>query len=211
MRWRWSACRCAASLRMTRDARDARYSLLRGYFHGADDDTADELEQERLLSVTLPDAARLHRRRRWATWRCTRWASAWCRCGVRRARRGRGGLAGSGRERHAGAVGPARCADIGRGQVAGHRLMSSCDAVLDTNVPATMSPSDYIRSHIRTVPDWPAPGVQFRDITPLLSNPRVFRVLIDQFVHRYFDTRARAPSPGWMRAASSSARCWLTN
>ena len=49
------------------------------------------------------------------------------------------------------------------------------------------TPADYIRSHIRTVPDWPAPGVQFRDITPLRSNPRVFRVLIDQFVHRYFD------------------------
>ena len=55
-----------------------------------------------------------------------------------------------------------------------------------------MTPSETIRSHIRTVPDWPAPGVQFRDITPLLSNPRVFRVLIDQFVHRYFDTRPSA-------------------
>jgi adenine phosphoribosyltransferase len=55
-----------------------------------------------------------------------------------------------------------------------------------------MDPREYIRSHIRTVPDWPAPGVQFRDITPLLSNPRVFRVLIDQFVHRYFDTRPQA-------------------
>ncbi len=53
----------------------------------------------------------------------------------------------------------------------------------------TASPADYIREHIRTVPDWPAPGVMFRDITPLLSNPRVFRVLIDQFVHRYFDVR----------------------
>ncbi|MCV2352720.1 adenine phosphoribosyltransferase [Paucibacter sp. B2R-40] len=55
-----------------------------------------------------------------------------------------------------------------------------------------LSPADYIRSHIRTVPDWPAPGVQFRDITPLLSNPRVFRVLIDQFVHRYFEQRPTA-------------------
>jgi adenine phosphoribosyltransferase len=55
-----------------------------------------------------------------------------------------------------------------------------------------MNPSDYIRAHIRTVPDWPAQGVQFRDITPLLSNPRVFRVLIDQFVHRYFDQRPSA-------------------
>ena len=50
----------------------------------------------------------------------------------------------------------------------------------------------YLRHHIRTVPDWPAPGVQFRDITPLLANPRVFRVLIDQFVHRYFDMRPSA-------------------
>jgi CPA2 family monovalent cation:H+ antiporter-2 len=44
-------------IRITRDARDARYALLRGYFHGADDDTVVELEQERLLSVTLPAAA----------------------------------------------------------------------------------------------------------------------------------------------------------
>jgi adenine phosphoribosyltransferase len=53
----------------------------------------------------------------------------------------------------------------------------------------SLTPTQYIREHIRTVPDWPAPGVQFRDITPLLANPRVFRVLIDQFVHRYFDAR----------------------
>ena len=52
--------------------------------------------------------------------------------------------------------------------------------------------AEYIQSHIRTVPDWPSPGVQFRDITPLLSNPRVFRVLIDEFVHRYFDVRPSA-------------------
>jgi adenine phosphoribosyltransferase len=54
------------------------------------------------------------------------------------------------------------------------------------------SASGYIKSHVRTVPDWPAPGVMFRDITPLLANPRVFRVLIDEFVHRYFDTRPAA-------------------
>ena len=52
-----------------------------------------------------------------------------------------------------------------------------------------IAPAAYIRSHIRTVPDWPSPGVQFRDITTLLANPRVFRVLMDQFVHRYFDHR----------------------
>jgi CPA2 family monovalent cation:H+ antiporter-2 len=44
-------------IRITRDARDKRYGLLRGYFHGADDDTVDELAQERLASVTLPAAS----------------------------------------------------------------------------------------------------------------------------------------------------------
>ena len=44
-------------IRITRDARDRRYGLLRGYFHGADDDTVDELEQARLSSVTLPTAS----------------------------------------------------------------------------------------------------------------------------------------------------------
>jgi CPA2 family monovalent cation:H+ antiporter-2 len=43
-------------IRITRDARDARYGLLRGYFHGADDDTVEELQQARLHSVTLPAA-----------------------------------------------------------------------------------------------------------------------------------------------------------
>ena len=57
---------------------------------------------------------------------------------------------------------------------------------------ASPSPVETIRAHIRTVPDWPAPGVQFRDITPLLSTPRVFRVLIDEFVHRYFDVKPDA-------------------
>ena len=55
-----------------------------------------------------------------------------------------------------------------------------------------MDPLELIKRTIRTVPDWPEPGVMFRDITPLLSSPRVFRVLIDQFVHRYFDTRPDA-------------------
>lgn len=41
-------------IRVVQDQRDARYNLLRGYFRGADDDTVNELEQERLSNVTLP-------------------------------------------------------------------------------------------------------------------------------------------------------------
>ena len=50
---------------------------------------------------------------------------------------------------------------------------------------------DYLRQNFRTVSDWPVPCVQFRDITPLLQNPKVFRVLIDAFVHRYMDSNLR--------------------
>jgi adenine phosphoribosyltransferase len=55
----------------------------------------------------------------------------------------------------------------------------------------TFNVNQYLRDHIRTVPDWPAPGVQFRDITPLLQDARVFRVLIDAFVHRYMEPSLR--------------------
>jgi adenine phosphoribosyltransferase len=54
-----------------------------------------------------------------------------------------------------------------------------------------LSINQYLRDHIRTVPDWPTPGVKFRDITPLLQNAKVFRVLIDAFVHRYMDPAMR--------------------
>jgi monovalent cation:H+ antiporter-2, CPA2 family len=41
-------------IRIVQDQRDARYNLLRGYFHGADDDSVDELHHERLTTLTLP-------------------------------------------------------------------------------------------------------------------------------------------------------------
>lgn len=41
-------------IRIVQDQRDARYNLLRGYFHGADDRSEQELEQERLSTITLP-------------------------------------------------------------------------------------------------------------------------------------------------------------
>jgi monovalent cation:H+ antiporter-2, CPA2 family len=40
-------------IRVVQDQRDARYNLLRGYFHGADDDASDEQDNIRLSSVTL--------------------------------------------------------------------------------------------------------------------------------------------------------------
>ena len=45
-------------IRVVQDQRDARYNLLRGYFRGADDDMVNELDEERLSTVTLPLASR---------------------------------------------------------------------------------------------------------------------------------------------------------
>ncbi|MDX1635129.1 MAG: adenine phosphoribosyltransferase [Marinobacter sp.] len=45
--------------------------------------------------------------------------------------------------------------------------------------------ANSIKNAIRTVPDWPKPGVQFRDITTVLQDRTAFRKLIDAFVHRY--------------------------
>src|SRR5256714_8689625 len=36
---------------------------------------------------------------------------------------------------------------------------------------------------IRSIPDYPKPGIVFRDITTLLGNPRAFRRAIDELVH----------------------------
>ncbi|MDM4768447.1 adenine phosphoribosyltransferase [Pelomonas sp. SE-A7] len=42
-----------------------------------------------------------------------------------------------------------------------------------------------LRRHVRTVPDWPVPGVQFRDITPLLADGTALRQLIEALAQRY--------------------------
>ncbi|PCJ59800.1 MAG: adenine phosphoribosyltransferase [Candidatus Hydrogenedentota bacterium] len=42
-----------------------------------------------------------------------------------------------------------------------------------------------LASYIRTVPDFPKPGIQFKDITTLLQNPQAFKYIIDQWKERY--------------------------
>jgi CPA2 family monovalent cation:H+ antiporter-2 len=46
-------------IRIVQDQRDARYNLLRGYFHGADDNSVDELHHERLSTFTMPQNGRI--------------------------------------------------------------------------------------------------------------------------------------------------------
>jgi adenine phosphoribosyltransferase len=41
------------------------------------------------------------------------------------------------------------------------------------------------KTAIRTIPDYPKPGIMFRDITTLLGNPRAFRRAVDEMVQPY--------------------------
>jgi adenine phosphoribosyltransferase len=49
---------------------------------------------------------------------------------------------------------------------------------------------DEIRSLIRDVPDFPKPGIVFKDITPLLGDAEGFRAAIDAFAERVAPLRA---------------------
>ncbi len=42
-----------------------------------------------------------------------------------------------------------------------------------------------LKAHIRTIPDYPKPGVMFRDITTLLRDPAAFAFVIAEFSNRY--------------------------
>ncbi|MBV8769931.1 MAG: adenine phosphoribosyltransferase, partial [Hyphomicrobiales bacterium] len=42
-----------------------------------------------------------------------------------------------------------------------------------------------LMSTIRTIPNYPKPGIMFRDITTLLGNARAFRRAVDELVHPF--------------------------
>lgn len=49
----------------------------------------------------------------------------------------------------------------------------------------TACPSSQLKSLIRTIPDFPKPGIQFRDITTLLESPAGWKQTIDSLANRY--------------------------
>lgn len=63
---------------------------------------------------------------------------------------------------------------------------------------------ELVKSHLREVDNFPAPGVLFRDITPLIADPEGFKALIDILADRYrgkVDAVAGLESRGFILAA----------
>ena len=55
--------------------------------------------------------------------------------------------------------------------------------------PMKSSLEHTLRSAIRSIPDYPKPGIMFRDITTLLGDARAFRRSVDELVHPYAGTK----------------------
>jgi adenine phosphoribosyltransferase len=67
-----------------------------------------------------------------------------------------------------------------------------------------------LKEAIRNIPDFPKPGILFRDITPVLQNPALFRAVIDAFEQIYkdrnIDVIAAVESRGFIFAAPLALR-----
>jgi len=60
------------------------------------------------------------------------------------------------------------------------------------NQAITCSKLDYVRDIIRNVPDFPKPGILFKDISTLLSDPKAFAITVDSLVEHFVGARIDA-------------------
>ncbi len=53
------------------------------------------------------------------------------------------------------------------------------------NISDTINSVQELKEIIRTVPNWPKPGIMFRDVTTLIKNPQAFAYVIEQFKQKF--------------------------
>jgi adenine phosphoribosyltransferase len=67
-----------------------------------------------------------------------------------------------------------------------------------------------LRSLIRDIPDYPKPGILFKDITPLLADPKGFHIVIDslaeRFIGEHIDAIVGIESRGFIFGSALAAR-----
>jgi adenine phosphoribosyltransferase len=76
-------------------------------------------------------------------------------------------------------------------------------------MPAPVTPAE-LEAAIRNVPDFPKPGIQFKDITPVLANARLFSGAIDLLVETFspgdIDAVVGIDARGFIFAAAAATK-----
>jgi adenine phosphoribosyltransferase len=77
-------------------------------------------------------------------------------------------------------------------------------------VTRPMSSFEYCRALIRDVPDFPKPGIVFKDITPLLASPRALHIVLDgiaeRFIGEHVDVIVGVEARGFIFGGALAAR-----
>ncbi len=70
--------------------------------------------------------------------------------------------------------------------------------------------NSYVRKLIREIPNFPQPGILFKDITPLLANPKAFHIVLDaiaeRFMGEHIDAVVGIESRGFIFGGALAAR-----
>lgn len=69
---------------------------------------------------------------------------------------------------------------------------------------------DLVESHLVTIPDFPEPGVLFRDLTPVFADGPAFHALSEALTEPFagrFDVLAGIEARGFLLAGAASALC----
>lgn len=106
---------------------------------------------------------------------------------------------------------PARRAPTPRGVA--RELLTSSNKIAEIRADSenpTFDRVTYLRSFVRDVPNFPKPGILFRDITPLLADPKAFHIVLDllaeQFVGDHIDAVVGIESRGFIFGGALAAR-----
>jgi adenine phosphoribosyltransferase len=87
-------------------------------------------------------------------------------------------------------------------------------AVTHREQPVEIEPLAYLRERVRAVPDFPVAGIVFRDLTPLLSDPRAFSLVVDnlgsRFVGQPLDAVVAIEARGFVFGAALAQRLNLS-
>jgi len=85
--------------------------------------------------------------------------------------------------------------------------MTTAPVAHSESVPESLT--KLVMSHLREIPDFPEPGVLFRDITPLLADGQAFAALVEGLADHYrgrIDAIAGLESRGFILAAPLARR-----